>query len=861
MGIRPSRSLTHSFLQSINLTQLPKTQKSPSGKEIVNDENAIEYSSREVKPPDLLLSDLLRAHSTFLLHHASSISALFVRNRRSKFINILGRYWDEFLSTWNVMLHGNPAVAVYGGIKLAASGELGIGVGEEDRGSGEREVLEGFVGRVDGLVDLVVSRFGDAPQIENGKGKQAQLHGGQRQRWLGTGTEPGAEDGAVFLGVGALSRKSLRDITHWMEDVYSWGPKAYGVMDNPTSTRQQHRKTKKRPTKSSQGSEQTQTSTSTFAPAEIERPPLPDPASNDTITSAISQSTINASKASKASSRRTSKEFKKKNGAESSVKEVPPTQMELPGSEATPTQETINEQRQKRPTYRRARSSNSSTRSTKGAKFTDYFKLGYGTHWTLTGNSSKKDHKDQPLSPVAATPPPQDEQIQIPKPLVQHPDSNDSPDGFDKPYYPSDDSVGHYLVGLLGDVEAEPNSNGSADESGEGSGTRVVVRTVTVELEREGDARDEKDISIDLSTAEADVVSSKAGSSQHTGTSHASSFEGQDRNKTKKLRIVVYCRKPFIYTLLFELRTESLAFPTLYKSLHHQLSPLSRPLLNSTSQPLERPNVNKTPSDAKTPIYDLIWDPKTLIITTSLPNIPGPSHALDNQPPWSRLEALNTHTQLLNTFIDTRSEITELERSCKTSRAYWIVWTRVPDPVTPESLKPETQERLRSIEPISELESAEPSRSTRPELMKTLSGRSASMKLTGKGMSEFNHRTPDRNGSGYFGSSGVGLGANDSGRKGSGRSGSKSKGKSKQKSTRWSDTSRSWNNSSLNSGPAHPFFDTPNPVKEHLKVDKEVWLIRKAGEETSRGGQVSTLGRGIGVDVPAYVQGLLAMVK
>ena len=63
-GIRPSRSLTHSFLQSINLTQLPKTQKSPSGKEIVKDENAVEYSSREVKPPDLLLSDLLRAHST-----------------------------------------------------------------------------------------------------------------------------------------------------------------------------------------------------------------------------------------------------------------------------------------------------------------------------------------------------------------------------------------------------------------------------------------------------------------------------------------------------------------------------------------------------------------------------------------------------------------------------------------------------------------------------------------------------------------------------------------------------------------------------------------------------------------------------
>jgi hypothetical protein len=69
-----------------------------------------------------------------------------VRSRRPKFVNLLGRYWDSFLSTWNVMLHGNPAVSVYGGIKLAGSGELGMGVGEEDRGSGEREVLEGFVG-------------------------------------------------------------------------------------------------------------------------------------------------------------------------------------------------------------------------------------------------------------------------------------------------------------------------------------------------------------------------------------------------------------------------------------------------------------------------------------------------------------------------------------------------------------------------------------------------------------------------------------------------------------------------------------------------------------------------------------------
>jgi hypothetical protein len=146
------------------------------------------------------------------------------------------------------MLHGNPIVNVYGGIKLAASGELGVGVGEEGRGSGEREVLEGFVERIDGLVDLVVSKFGDVePEAEVGK----SLKGGHLQssltsskQWLGTGLEPTPEDGAIFLGVGALSRKSLRDVIHWMEDIYSWGPRAYGVEENPTLTRKPRKKGK-----------------------------------------------------------------------------------------------------------------------------------------------------------------------------------------------------------------------------------------------------------------------------------------------------------------------------------------------------------------------------------------------------------------------------------------------------------------------------------------------------------------------------------------------------------------------------------------------------------------------------------------
>ncbi len=775
----------------------------------------MEYSAKDVKPPELLLRNLIQAHSTFLLHHASSISALMVRNFRTKFVNILGRYWDEFITTWTVTLHGNPAVAIYGGIKLASSGELGIGVGEEDRGSGEREVLEGFVGRVDGLIDLVVSRFGDAEELTTDKGKQPSHHMDTiaKSNWLGTGSEPSADDGAVFLGVGALSRDSLRDLTHWMEEVYSWGPRAYGVMDNPINTRQKHRKTKKRPeNKWSNRSEQ----------------PMQQP---ELLSRPSEANTIRpSSKAAKQQKlRKGSKGDLMKDRALRPMSPLPTPQ------EPTLTQESANQQSQ-RPSYGRAQSSKSSDHSVKGtSRFSDYFKLGYGTHWSLTGSSYKDEHSS--LHSVKSLKPPVEEFP--PRPLVQHhPDFSDSPNGRDKPYYPLDDYVGHFLVGLLGDIEADEGQASSADESGgDGNNLRLVVRTVTVELERESDARAEGDISIDLSTGDGDVTSNM-GSSQQTGTSHASSFEAQDRNKTKKLRVVLYCKRPFIYTLLFELRTESLAFPSLYRSLHHQLSPLQRPLLKSTSQRLARPLTSSHVADARNPIYDLVWDPKSLVIMSSIPNIPPHGHAYDNMPPWSRMEALSTHAQLLNTYIDTRFDEKELERTCKTSRAYWIVWTRIPDPELPNSPK----QRLRSIGESS----AATSRMSTPDI--------DGMSL---GISEHNG---SMNIPGSINLSEQALLSQRDGK----RRGNSPKMKKKM-NTRWSDRSRSLNTgslnqSSLNSGPAHPFLEPLNPLKEHLKFDKEICLIRKAGV-TGRGDEKQGLARGIGVDIKQYVDGLLKMMK
>jgi hypothetical protein len=625
---------------------LPTTSRTPAGKgRVAEHQEATEYSSREVKPAILLLGDLLRAHSTFLLHHASSMSALFVRTRRSKFVGILGRYWDTFLSIWNVLMHGNPANSLYGGIKVAACGELGMGVGEEERGSGEREVVEGFVGRIEGLVDVIVSRFGDLESV-NDPGTDSSKKELPRPKptspWLGSGTEPGAEDGVVFLGTGAVSRKSLRDISHWVEDLYRWGPYAYGVLDNPTSTRKPKKSKQKQPGNKRELSPNTRKkSKQVYGLAMRDKAPQ-----NESLS------------------------------FEGPLTTMPPMPMRDGDSPNSPKSNI------RRPSFHRGPSSFTSTgsESSKTNKFVSYLKFGYGTHWALGGTSSKNEGI---AAPTAAP---------IPK-ATARPPGNSLPEAvfdgsFETSLIPRNDSSGHYMIGLMGDIENEDGETSEAEPqipndhaNPEEYNARLVLRTLTVELEREEDARAETEISIDLGQNEQRPPSSKLAGSEHTGTSNAS-FESQDRNKTKKLRVVVYVNRPFIFVFLFELRTDALALSSFYRSLHYQIGPLHKPLLNSTTYRASKPDV--TPADGSTtPIYDLVWDPKLLTINSTIPNIPEPLQ-LQLQSvevlPWSRIEALNTHMQIINTYIASSTDRGKLERTCKTSRGWWVVWTRVPDP-------------------------------------------------------------------------------------------------------------------------------------------------------------------------------------
>lgn len=604
------------------MTILPGTSKTPAAKGVAAEEQRKpEFSSREVKPPVLLLSDLLRAHSTFLLHQAPSMSALFLRTKRSKFNNLLGRYWDWFLPTWNVLMHGNPANNLYRAIKIAACGELGMGVGEEERGSGEREVLEGFVGRVDGLVDVIVSKFGggdssrDAEKIPTEKDTQRRTK--PTEPWLGSGDDPAAEDGAIFLGTGALSRKSLRDVSHWLEDLYRWGPQAYGVIDNPISN---HRV---KESKNRKGSTQTESSSRTW---QSSRRVYAEPSHNDAPEES-NRDTMNV---------------------------LPPT----PVDEQDPANKQLTLD------GGQSKIANTSSDSTTGNKFVEYLKFGYGTHWSVSGSANKDERHgemratDRPPIDVGEAATKHSASGNLAETCARPADVMDVPDG----------SRGHYLIGLLGDLEEETEDDDPLDSGDDGHKSRLLVRTLTVELEHVDDARPLTDIGIDQGNF-------------HNGGA-ASKVETQIHSKDEKLRVVVYVNRPFIFALLFDPETGSLALSNLYRSLHHQIGPLIKPLLISTSFRASKPDISGNgKGDSVTPIYDLVWDPKLLTVTSTIPNIPDPYLAYSKprrQFLWSRMEALNTHMQIVNTRT-TAIEETEKERTCKTSRGWWVVWTRVPD--------------------------------------------------------------------------------------------------------------------------------------------------------------------------------------
>ena len=571
-------------LQSIDLTRIPSPPEVQAKNEVKNAGIAVEYSAREVALPALLLQQLLRAHQIFLLHQAPSLAELWDRVPRQKFCNFLKRFWDSFIWNWDVLLHGNPAVDIYNGLKLSAGGELGIGVGEEEWGSGEREVLEGFIGRTEGLVDLVVSRFGTPLHGASSPNSENKLSGG-----YGAGEYPEPSDGVIFSGTGALTRLSIRDISSWMEWLYMYGESAYGVRDNPSSSL---RRKRKKPERSTKPDDNSSSAESTLIG--IPKPIVPPP------------------------NGRTRKSIKA------------PTPDGIPASNK---QESAHED------------------AAIGTEtFVKYLTLGvYGSQW---GIPSGRPPVNERLSNLRG-------------------DNGKSPSSRSARSLSEPDpelSSGYFLLGLLGELE-------------EGIQGDVLVQESELDTDRE--VLSERGSSINRIVMRTVHVERNKTKRNEARNDSSDSFGG---TYFDKLRIVVYVQEPFIFTFLFELQTDTLALPSFYRSLHHQLGPLNRPLLTSTSPSKvserlwEAASPRSTDTSKSTrPISDLVYDPARLTVHTTILNIPEPVQgSATSSALWTRAEAMAVHSQILNTYTSTRHHTSELERTCKTTRGWWVVWMRLP---------------------------------------------------------------------------------------------------------------------------------------------------------------------------------------
>ncbi|KAK4131196.1 hypothetical protein BT67DRAFT_428085 [Trichocladium antarcticum] len=560
----------------------------------------VEYSSREVKPPALLRQDLLRAHALFLLHHApprgslSALLPLLARDGRARCAARLARHWDRFLATWDVLLHGNPAGAVFGGITMAACGALGIGVGEEARGSGERDVLEGLVGRVDGLVDVVVGRFGEPAAVFGGGGESWPGKGtaaatatglvdgraGEDGGWLGAGSEVGAEDGAVFLGAGALSRNSVRAVTYWMEDIFRWGESAYGVTDGP---REAGSRPKRR-----------------------------------------------AGAGRRASTAQTDGEPRLEKGQSGAVLDAGARDQNDDGA------------------HRAAEDQLAEAGETGGGldRIFGYLKMGYGTSWSLGASGSAALSDTDKESTPGAT---------------------DTADGAGGRGSSKHLRGGRFLIGL-DDESSETGQPGQPDAT--------ASRAVVVNLEVDAQAH------LPPGAKAAEDPSDTSAEPDITGETTTSPYK-RTREKMAQLRPVIYANRPFIYILLFQPTTPS---PESWDELSHtlstQLAALQKPLLTSTSYRPAKPLLSSPAAE----IYDLVFDPVSLTIHSTIPNIPdpGPPHittpgSTPASPIWTRVEALSTHSQILGMVAGTRADAGARERTCKTGRGWWVVWSRVAD--------------------------------------------------------------------------------------------------------------------------------------------------------------------------------------
>nr|POE85482.1 hypothetical protein CFP56_43798 [Quercus suber] len=697
--------------KSIDLTRIPIAEPAVTvvpTKGTVNSKPKAEYeySSREVSPPLLMIQQLVQAHHVFLLHHGPSLDELFVRLKRHKFCATLDRYWSRVARTWNVLLHDNPAIDAFDAVKVNSGGELGFGVGEEDWGSGERNVLEDLVRRTEGMVDLVVSRFGDSVPKPPEVGKNLDVEA-ETVPWMGSGKAPNCMDGIVFSGIGAITRPSLRSLSLWMRQIYSYGEHAYGVHDNPSRERLRRRRVVTSVDPSA-------TKDSTLS----RRDSKDDNATHRSVKGQRRLSSARAAASSGSSSSAITSEQRLRTQENIATRDriagpkrnlTSASQSTIPRPIVSAAEQALNEATRKADEgaqSQRDRTRNQDSSTTMGIPDTYMKYLTFGLS-TLTKPVVPK----QPTASASTSAASALSQKLALKPTSLHDDDSDHLDADEPTMTQMDplpdgalamaksvvqqnlESHGHFVIGLKGNLKRQEGymeDDNGASEADNDDGARKVIRTLCIE--------------VNSANVEDNANDNDAGISQELKDRLPTGKAGHD---SQRLRALVYVHRPFVYCLLFESQTTSLRYSKLYQDIHHSLLPIHKSLIASTSavrvsqlvdasQPkhddstsLRSVAQSSTSSESNTTdIYDLLYDPRTLSLHTSIPNIPDPGtpaaegfvagRARDFQHIWTRVDAMNVHNQILSTLASTQWHENEVERSSKTSRGWWVAWLRLP---------------------------------------------------------------------------------------------------------------------------------------------------------------------------------------
>ncbi|KAH8150511.1 uncharacterized protein LAJ45_05206 [Morchella importuna] len=618
----------------------------------------VEYSSREVAPPLVLLAQIRQAYNQFRFHYGS-----FAQNHaklgRTAFCRRLEKYWLRWAwGRWEVMLHGSPGTVAFGdgGIKMVG-GRPGREIAEE-----ERKFLRTWAEKekTKGMVDMVVFRFGDFIEEEKDKDKNKSAQSGY---WFWGNTTkavaaamsttstlpkgnsskgPGIimpQDGCIFPGTGSLEACSVRDIATYISELYQYGD---DISRRSASGKQ--KKNRKRP---------------------------------KGLFNKTSGSGYSADNSSVESSPRRSLST-----VRDEARSTPPPP--AAGSNLKPSADEASDESRGRmgQTATAEESRKSKITLNSNAKIFNLLTFGWsgGSTKSAAANDSNTGTTNTPTVASGVTPTSTTTAADATITSSSEPEPTPPPMTNVDPMEHVERAPQEQLAEMMATAARDAQSTG-----------RITSRTVWAERKKPPPSpppsppspeQDNASRSTEVAVADASGKGKRKDNSSQGQTTQQASIN------LEEFRIVVYTNHPFIFAFIFESTSAQLTSPAFYRTLHHQLAPLHGPLLKSSNlSPTAAADLAKNASSSSKlhhsappakPPYDLLYNPTTLMIHSTVPPIPEPGpESSQQQSGWSRAEAFHVHTLILGILCETMRDRAEQERSARSTRGWWINWMRL----------------------------------------------------------------------------------------------------------------------------------------------------------------------------------------